>query len=283
LQQTGLSVAPLPLAPAAERRYVGRPHVLLPAGLSGIVSVDGGHSWWAYRRDSLRVSGSSRRRLRVPGELRHGLFLKVFGWATAAATLGLGYIILFTNHRGQYGVLTLLIVVFGAGAGYLLLEAHGTAGTFDAQRISIRTAWTGRKNQHWEDLPAVSFRPNLNWYVLAFKDGTIIRLSNVVLGHAQPWRRPDDIWHARLTKRTKRPEALAWPSYPTEVSSDVFAPFPPRSCGCVAAPKSRRTDGQRFSDWSLVLLRIYREKGLAAPPFDWTRWKRGGTTRILRR
>lgn len=120
----------------------------------------------------------------VPGQLRHGVFLKVFAWIMAAATVGLAYVMLFTNHRGQYGALTLLIVGFGLGAGYLLLEAYGTRGHFNAEEISFRTAWTGQKTQRFRDLVLVEYRPRLGRFDLKFQDGTTIHLSTLIFGHA---------------------------------------------------------------------------------------------------
>lgn len=119
----------------------------------------------------------------VPGRLSHGLFVKGLGWLLAAATLGIAYAMLFTNHHGQYGALSLLIVSFGIGATYVLLEAYGTYGSFDANGIALRTPWTGRRSGRWPDLVTVKFRPRLGWYDLVFKDGTTIRLSSIIQGY----------------------------------------------------------------------------------------------------
>jgi hypothetical protein len=119
----------------------------------------------------------------TPGELRHGWFIKWVGWLMAASTLGLAYIMVFTNHRGQYGALSLLIGAFGAGAGCLLLEAYGTSGSFDSEGIALRTPWTGQKRQRWSDLSSATFSPQLGWYRLVFRDGTTMRLSNIIHGY----------------------------------------------------------------------------------------------------
>ena len=119
----------------------------------------------------------------VPGQLCYGWFLKGLGWLMVAATAGLAYVMVFTDHRGQYVALSILILVFGAPSGPLLVEAYGTSGSFDSEGIVLRTAWTGSKHQRWVDLVTARFNPLFSWYSLAFKDGTTIRLSNILNGY----------------------------------------------------------------------------------------------------
>jgi|SRR5687768_7689197 len=121
----------------------------------------------------------------VPGQLRHGWVLRALGWLTAAAAVGLIYVVLFTDHQGQYAPLTALIVFFGLSSVALLLETYGTYGTFDAERIVFRSIWSGKKRQLWSDLVSAKFAPNLGWYTLTFKDGTRIRLSTIISGHGE--------------------------------------------------------------------------------------------------
>ena len=118
-----------------------------------------------------------------PGQLKYGWFLKGMGIFCALVTGGLTYVILFTDHRGQYVSLTCLILLFGLSAVYLLGEGFGTHGRFDAEGIEYRTPWSGHKAQEWSNLREVHFSEAMKWYVLTFADGTKIRISNVVHGH----------------------------------------------------------------------------------------------------
>lgn len=76
-----------------------------------------------------------------------------------------------------------IFVGFGACAYYLLSEYFVTSGEFDQDGITFRTPWSGSKKEKWDDLVTAKFNPTHGWYVLGFRNGVIIRLSPLLLGH----------------------------------------------------------------------------------------------------
>lgn len=117
------------------------------------------------------------------GSLSFGYFVMGLGWVCLFGTLGLIYVMLFTDHGGQYVALSCLIFGFGIGAVYVLGEAFKVSGQFDNESIQFHTPWTGSKNEKWEHLDNVKFNSNANWYTLVFKSGAKIRLSTLLRGH----------------------------------------------------------------------------------------------------
>jgi hypothetical protein len=118
-----------------------------------------------------------------PGELRYGPFLKSLGWLFLLVTLGLVGVSQFTKLHGQYVPYLSLVAFFGLGALYLLIEAYVTLGSYDSTGISLRSAWTGHKRQRWSDLVSADFNAAVGWFRLRFRDGTLIRVSTLLLGH----------------------------------------------------------------------------------------------------
>jgi hypothetical protein len=121
----------------------------------------------------------------LEGELRHGAFPAAFGALTALAALGMTYVMFFVNHRGQYVSIGLIWCFCAATAGYFFAEAYRTRGNYDVNGIRFETPWTGVKQKQWDDLQAVHFSPSMGWYVLSFSDGTTMRVSRLLLGHAR--------------------------------------------------------------------------------------------------
>lgn len=76
-----------------------------------------------------------------------------------------------------------LFIVFGLGAIYSFGEYFQVYGAYDNEGITFHTPWTGTKNEKWSDLDTAVFNAQANWYVLKFKTGSIIRLSNLLGGH----------------------------------------------------------------------------------------------------
>ncbi|MEM6228746.1 hypothetical protein [Shewanella scandinavica] len=117
------------------------------------------------------------------GNLKYGLFIVSFAWICVFATLGLIYIIIFTDHGGQYIALSVLILIFGAISFFSLSEALGVKGKFDNEILALKTPWTGSKIERWSDLKSVKFNSFCNWYTFTFQNGTKIHLSYMLSGH----------------------------------------------------------------------------------------------------
>jgi hypothetical protein len=117
------------------------------------------------------------------GRLYHGAILKAFAWTMALAALGFAYVMVFTDHHGQYVALSLLTGAFGLGGSCMLADAYFAKGTFDRTGIAFETPWTGKKIQKWSELTTVTFNSQMKWYVLTFADGTKMRISNLMHGH----------------------------------------------------------------------------------------------------
>lgn len=85
----------------------------------------------------------------------------------------------------QVLALVLLFVGFGISAIYCFGEYFKTRGTFDNTGIYFHTPWTGDKSEKWGDLQSIEHNSWGNWYVLTFKSGDKIRLSNLIHGHGE--------------------------------------------------------------------------------------------------
>lgn len=76
-----------------------------------------------------------------------------------------------------------LFIGFGIFSIYSFGEYFKVHGSYDNEGIVFHTPWTGAKDEKWVNLESIRFNSNANWYVLKFKSGKIIRLSNLLGGH----------------------------------------------------------------------------------------------------
>ena len=123
------------------------------------------------------------------GELRFGTFLVVLAWfcvlLVVFAFLGFFYDEDVWEKKSEFLSILGLIIGFGIGAIYCFGEYFKVRGQFDSKRIELSTPWTGRKLESWDNLNDVKFNSFANWYVLSFKSGNKIRLSNLLSGHGE--------------------------------------------------------------------------------------------------
>ena len=126
--------------------------------------------------DSLRRATYQSR-----GRLKYKMAMRVVALLNFAFATLLWWTLLTKNYHyeeiSQTISLTLLTIFFTSSAIYLILEVIFTEGEFDEEKIRLKTIWSGRKNQKWQDLISIESNDALSWYVLRFKDGTKIRLS----------------------------------------------------------------------------------------------------------
>lgn len=118
----------------------------------------------------------------VPGKLRFGLVM----WILALACLGLSLLPIVMTVLGNdkdFWAKVALFIGFGVGAFYCFGEATFVRGTFDSERISYSTPWTGSKSETWKELESVELNDWAGWYTLTFKSGSKIRLSRFLSGH----------------------------------------------------------------------------------------------------
>lgn len=109
----------------------------------------------------------------------------MFGGFTGVLALGLLYVLVFVNHGGQYLPISLILGFLVLSTGYFIVEDTRTGGTFDEQGISFRTPWSGQKTRQWHELRELRFNGAMGWYVLKFTDGSKIRVSRLLMGHAR--------------------------------------------------------------------------------------------------
>lgn len=132
------------------------------------------------------ASARSRRPL-ANGELRFGWLLGLVGLGCSLLA-GLAGSAFFVDNdvwtdRGEFIAVVSLLVGFGLGAIYTFAEYFLVRGRADNDGIELRTPWTGRKTEKWQDLLQAAFNPQTSWYVLEFKSGTRIRVSSLLSGH----------------------------------------------------------------------------------------------------
>lgn len=117
------------------------------------------------------------------GQLGYGSFLWLLGVAClVTALLPVAVTVLYGNDR-EFWAKLFLVFGFGLGAIYCFGEAAFVTGTFDDQRLTFSTPWTGIKNEHWKDLVSIKFNASCSWYLLTFKSGAKVRLSVYLGGH----------------------------------------------------------------------------------------------------
>ena len=139
------------------------------------------------------------------GELRYGPFVKSLGWVLLVLTLGLVGLSQFVNLHGQYAPYFGMIAFFGLGAVYTLLEAYVTLGSYDNAGISLRSAWTGHKQQRWTDVVSADFNAAVGWFRLRFRDGTTIRVSTLLLGHGAAMEQLEQCTGIKIAGAPQRP------------------------------------------------------------------------------
>ena len=121
------------------------------------------------------------------GSLRWGWGLVLLGLSCLAIVgFAIGAFFYDNDLRTYWGELfavIALVVGFGFGAVYCLVEYFSVHGEYDDQGIEFHTPWTGTKNEKRRDLQSVEFNASMSWYVLEFRSGATIRLSNMLSGH----------------------------------------------------------------------------------------------------
>ena len=118
----------------------------------------------------------------APGQLKYGPFLWVLGVACLGFAL-LPILSTLAGHNREFWAKFALTICFGLGGLYCLAEAALVRGSFNDEGIVFSTPWTGLKDERWKDLTAVEFNAWCYWYVLTFKSGKKIRLSQYLGGH----------------------------------------------------------------------------------------------------
>lgn len=121
------------------------------------------------------------------GELKYGWGLLVLGWCCLAFVVLATYALFYDQDAWKkpselYSIIGLFLG-FGSGAIYVFSEYFKVHGHYDDEGIVFYTPWTGSKKEIWCNLESVKFNSSLNWYVLKFKSGKIIRLSTLLGGH----------------------------------------------------------------------------------------------------
>ncbi len=131
------------------------------------------------------------------GTLRWGWGLVVLGLMSLAIA-GLAVHAFFFDddiwtNQGEFFSWVALLIGFGAGATYCFAEYFLVRGTYDDVGIEYYTPWTGLKAEKWEDLQSVKFDGAMNWYVLRFRSGKKIRISNMLSGYGGVIERIDEL------------------------------------------------------------------------------------------
>lgn len=145
------------------------------------------------------VSARVRNRT-TDGTLRYGWWLTLFGWIfVSGAAIGV-WALLFDDviHENALAMILIIgmIIGFCVPATYAFGEYFLVHGKCDDQGIEFYTPWTGRKVEKWHDLETATFNPKLSSYVLTFRSGGTIRLSNMLSGHGVVVDKLKEMGHA---------------------------------------------------------------------------------------
>ena len=126
---------------------------------------------------------------KVEDDLKFGTFLVILAWC-CLTFVGLAIWAFFYDDDAwekpseMYSIFGLFFG-FGIAALYCFGEYFKVNGSYDEKEIDFYTPWTGRKTELWSNLESLSFNATANWYVLTFKSGSKIRLSNLLSGHGK--------------------------------------------------------------------------------------------------
>jgi hypothetical protein len=125
---------------------------------------------------SKKVSKSNNR-----GTLRYGpgIFLLFLLCVIIIVISLLTYFLGHMTLNEFYGFLSF----FGLGGIYCFGEYFKVKGIFNKKWIDFHSPWTGQKRESWSDLISVEFVSGAGWYLLVFKSGKKIRISNLITGH----------------------------------------------------------------------------------------------------
>lgn len=144
------------------------------------------------------------RKSNTDGELRFGIVILIVALlclflASIPTYFFWGYF--FGDEKAsQLPALTSIFLMFGAASIYCFGEYFGAYGKYDNQTIEFVTPWTGKKKEQWSDLDSIEFVSWANWYLLTFKSGDKIRLSNLLYGHADVVKMADIFKHGSEVK-----------------------------------------------------------------------------------
>jgi len=123
----------------------------------------------------------------VDGTLRYEWWFALLGMACLAfvafAVGAISYYGAAFDNNSEFFSAIGIIIGFGVAAVYCFGEYFLVRGVYDDEHIDFYTPWTGRKIERWCDLESATFNRLMKWYVLRFKSGNSIRLSNLISGY----------------------------------------------------------------------------------------------------
>ena len=121
------------------------------------------------------------------GRLRYGWTMLVLGCLCLALAAFAGWAFFHDEDAptDPYELIAIIGLFFGFGAAsvYVFAEYFLTKGTYDDEGITFYAPLTGHKSQKWSDLTSAKYSDSMKWYVLKFRDGKIIRISEYLYGH----------------------------------------------------------------------------------------------------
>lgn len=121
------------------------------------------------------------------GKLKFGWHMPVLGFSFL---FFLGFVLFeyfvrdsFVKAENDMYLIALTVIFFGGIGVGILGEAIFTSGTFDEKSIRFHTLLSGKKEGKWCNLVSVHYSLLSDSHVLAFKDGSKIKLSKMISGN----------------------------------------------------------------------------------------------------
>ena len=111
------------------------------------------------------------------GELKFGSFILILAVCCSLFTIGMFWVLFFTDHGGQETPIYCLIGMFGFFSIHAWLELIWTKGSYNERGIKFKSVWGGQRNYEWPELTEVTYNGSFYWYVLKFETGKSIRIS----------------------------------------------------------------------------------------------------------
>jgi len=123
-----------------------------------------------------------------PGTLRYGWSIRSLGVVSVIIWLYMIYIFgsgsYHVEKAGETISLGLLLLIFGVLGPYMVIETFLVKGQYDQESIYLFSPWHRKVPEKWIDLVSIKYCDWNGMYVLRFKSGTVLRVSQFLGGHS---------------------------------------------------------------------------------------------------
>jgi hypothetical protein len=126
------------------------------------------------------------------GKIGYNIYFKDFAFVAFLVGILLFYIGLIKNvvnpNRSDFIAFLALLALFLFGEGYMFLESILTKGSFNNDSLSYQSLFKREREYKFSTIKSITYNPNLTWYIIEYKDGKKLRLSEYLTGLNRLWK-----------------------------------------------------------------------------------------------